>query len=55
MNVDKILTGMGYLILVFLLVTRSREVSVIIKSAGGFVTEQTRALQGVSPYGNLIS
>ena len=48
MDVGKILAGMGYLILVFLLLTRSREVSTIIKSAGGFITQQTVALQGVT-------
>jgi len=52
MDVGKILAGMGYLILVFLLLTRSREVSTIIKSAGGFITQQTTALQGVDITGN---
>jgi len=50
-EVEKVLAGMGYLILVFLLVTRSREVSQILNTAGNVLTTQTRALQGVDTTG----
>lgn len=48
MNVDKALTGMFSLILVFLLLSRSDEFTKIIDASGGFITQQTQALQGVS-------
>jgi CRISPR/Cas system-associated endoribonuclease Cas2 len=51
LNLDKIITGMGYLILIFLLTTRSESVSQIIGALGNFATAQTRALQGVTTAG----
>lgn len=44
---------MFMLILVFLILTRSKEFSTVIQAAGGFLTDQTRALQGVNTgFGN---
>lgn len=57
MDVDKIVAGMFFLILVFILVSRASNFNSIVKSIGGVVTAQTQALQGVSTGfggGNLI-
>lgn len=47
-DVNKILASMFGLILVFLLLSRADEFNSIISAMGGFITNQTRALQGVS-------
>lgn len=47
MDVNKILASMFGLILVFILVSRADEVNTLVNSIGGFITTQTKALQGV--------
>lgn len=51
MNLERIIGGMGLLILVFLLLSRADSANTVIRSIGGFVTDQTRALQGLTPSG----
>jgi hypothetical protein len=54
MDVNKIFASMFGLILVFLLLSRADEFAAIIRSAGGFLTDQTRALQGVGGFGERL-
>ena len=49
--IDRALAATFGLILLFLLLTRSQEFSAIVRAIGGFVTEQTRILQGLTPTG----
>ncbi len=55
MNLDKIISGMFGLIILFLLLTRAGELNSIVRSVGGFITSQTQALQGVSGGGLIQS
>jgi hypothetical protein len=52
MDVNKLVAGMFFLILVFIIVSRASDFNTIVKSVGGVVTAQTQALQGVSTFGN---
>ncbi len=47
-DIDKYVAGIFSLILVFLLVSRADSVNTLVKSIGGFVTQETAQLQGVS-------
>jgi hypothetical protein len=53
MDLDKVLAGMFFLILTFLLLSRASEFNGIIQSVASFVTSQTQVLQGVG-YGSVI-
>jgi hypothetical protein len=49
MNVDveRVISAMFGLIVLFLILSRAGEFNAIVRAIGGFVTEQTRTLQGV--------
>jgi len=53
-DLDKIFVMMFGLILVFLVLSRSNEATSIISSAGGFLNNQTRILQGVNAGGTAV-
>lgn len=54
MDLNKVVAGSFFLILVFLVVSRANEVNLLVSTIGGFVTRYTQTLQGVSSSGNLI-
>ncbi len=53
-DLDRILSGMFLLILVFLLLSRSGETNSIIQSFGNFVETQTAILQGTTTSGRTV-
>lgn len=54
MDIGKIVSGMFFLILVFLVLSRASEFNNIVSTVGGFVTTQTQALQGVTTSGATV-
>ena len=54
MDINKIFASMFALILVFILVSRADEVNTLVTSIGGFITSQTKALQGVGYAGESL-
>jgi hypothetical protein len=46
-TINRLIAGTFGLIMLFLLLSRSSDFTSIISSVGGFVTNQTQALQGV--------
>lgn len=53
-DLDRVLSGMFLLILVFLLLSRSGETNSIIQSFGNFVETQTAILQGTTTSGRTV-